>query len=237
MRVQSLRFLTWALLAPVLLAQISTFAVATSASSDLDDSPAVNTAAAIEVPEEPVVARAVDADAAPAAGTSVIRTRSFESREVLQGAPAPWYRSAIFSLIVVLAMIAAAAWLVRRYVPSFCASNTKVIEVLARSQIAPRQSLALVQVGRRVILVGISASRMDLLSEIDEGCEVAELVAQCGGKPPGTALEFNHLLRDQSNDFALLDEAEEPEPKLTAPPTRPPVEALLRRLKALQKSA
>jgi len=88
----------------------------------------------------------------------------------------PWYRNGLVSLAIVLGVIVAAAALARRLIPSVRASSSGLIEVVGRSHLAPKQSLALIRVGRRLLLVGLTAERVSTLCQIDEPGEVAELL-------------------------------------------------------------
>jgi flagellar protein FliO/FliZ len=147
--------------------------------------------------------------------------------------PRPWYRSAIGSLVIVLAVIAGAAWLVRRMVPAFRASESGAMVILARTPVSQRQAIALLQVGRRVLVLGLSPGRVDPLAEIEEPCEVAELLACAGGRAPGP--RFNRILAERADEFAADALADGHEEGLGA--NSKPIAALLRRLKLLQKSA
>ena len=133
---------------------------------------------------------------------------------------------------MVLAIIAGAAWLVRRMVPSLRAGESAGLHVFARTAISQRQTLVLVQVGRRVLVLGISPNRVDRLAEIDEPCEVAELAAGAGGK---LGPRFENMLEERVGDFTTGEVDEEGDVPLASQPA--PIPALLRRLKALQRSA
>ena len=92
--------------------------------------------------------------------------------------PAPWYRSGLMSLVVVLAAIAGLVLLVRRLVPSMRRMTGDVVEILGRNHLSPKQSLALVRIGRRLLLVGVTPERLNTLCEIDEPQEVADLLSR-----------------------------------------------------------
>lgn len=56
--------------------------------------------------------------------------------------------------------------------------SSRAITVLGRSALSPRQQLMLIQVGRRIVLVGSGGSEMRSLCEIGDPDEVAEVLAQ-----------------------------------------------------------
>ena len=94
---------------------------------------------------------------APALGDGAINERS-----------TPWYRTGIGALAVVLALVAGAYWVVRRWMPSARTVDAGVMKLVGRTGLTPKQSLALVQVGRRYVVVGVSPDRLDSLCEISE---------------------------------------------------------------------
>jgi flagellar biosynthetic protein FliO len=118
---------------------------------------------------------------------------------------APWYRSGLLSLAAVLVVIAAAAYLIRKLVPSVRMFNGGAIEILGRSHLTPKQSLALVRVGRRVLVIGVSVERLTTLCEIGEAEEVAELLVHSAGRrsgsPRGADAPFDELLGEAAVEF------------------------------------
>ncbi|HUU83358.1 MAG TPA: flagellar biosynthetic protein FliO [Phycisphaerae bacterium] len=123
--------------------------------------------------------------------------------------PIPWYRNGLLSLALVLAIIGGAAYLVRRLVPSMRMLNGGAIEILGRNHLTPKQSLALVHVGQRVVLVGVSPERINTLCEITSPEEVAELLVQTHGRRSASgrqrATRFDELLDDVADDFEEPD--------------------------------
>ncbi len=93
-------------------------------------------------------------------------------------------RRVIFSLGIVLALVFACRWLARWLFPSATVGrSTQVMKVLSRSVIAPKQQLLLIQVGRRLVVVGDSGQQMNALAEISDPDEVASLLGQLRNAP------------------------------------------------------
>ena len=71
---------------------------------------------------------------------------------------------------VVLVMIGAVAWCVKRYMPvqKIGALQKSSIEIVSRKSIGARQSLLLVKAGGRTLLIGRSPSTLNLISALDE---------------------------------------------------------------------
>jgi flagellar biosynthetic protein FliO len=80
------------------------------------------------------------------------------------------------SLSLVLALIAGTAYLLRRFLPgSQRVGRSSAIEILSRSVINPKQSLCLVRLGNKLLLVGLSPNHMSCLANIDEPEEIAQI--------------------------------------------------------------
>jgi flagellar biogenesis protein FliO len=56
------------------------------------------------------------------------------------------------------------------------------VQVLARCPVSHKQQILIVQVGRRLLVVGESAAGMNTLSEITDPDEVAVMMAQIGAR-------------------------------------------------------
>lgn len=171
------------------------------------------------------------------------------SASVPAGRPAdretPWYRSGVGALAIVLVVVAGGYWLVRRYLPSVRTTGSSALRVVARTSVTPKHHLALVQLGRRFVLVGVSGDRLQTLSEVTETQEVAEVAAQTGATLAGRPNGFDDLLVKESADYHEDPDADDAEDLAFASRTPTstqagsaragkPVADLLDRLRALQ---
>jgi flagellar protein FliO/FliZ len=77
----------------------------------------------------------------------------------------------MFGLIIVLAIIVAGAFLLRRF-GSFTTSANGALKVLAGLSIGPRERIVLLQAGEKQLVVGIAPGRIQTLCELDEPVEV-----------------------------------------------------------------
>lgn len=114
----------------------------------------------------------------------------------------------MISLATVVALIFGLRWLSRKMFPTAArASNPSAVRILARSPISPRQRILLLQVGRRVLIVGDTGGNLSSLGQITDADEIAALIAQskpvASGRNPVTA-PFN---RPQKGDAAPADDA------------------------------
>ena len=156
----------------------------------------------------------------------------------------PWYSSGVGALAIVLVVVAGGYWLVRRYLPSVRTTGSNALRVVARTSVTPKHHLALVQLGRRFVLVGVSGDRLQTLSEVTETQEVAEVAAQTGATLAGRPNGFDDLLAKESDDYHEDPDADDVEDLALSSQTPAqgvgsaragkPVADLLDRLRALQ---
>ncbi|RMF81313.1 MAG: hypothetical protein D6744_07280, partial [Planctomycetota bacterium] len=91
----------------------------------------------------------------------------------------PWWRS-IGSLAAVVALIVLLAWGYRAAATSGWnivgrPRRPGVVQVISRAALSPRQSICLVRVGPRMVLVGVTADHVRPLDVIDDAALVAQL--------------------------------------------------------------
>ncbi|MBI9017111.1 MAG: FliO/MopB family protein [Phycisphaerae bacterium] len=81
------------------------------------------------------------------------------------------------SLILVIIVIFGIALAVRRFMPGGkVLGNITAVKVLSRTAIGPRQSLCLVRLGSRILLVGLSSGHMTTLQSIDDPDEISRIM-------------------------------------------------------------
>ena len=98
------------------------------------------------------------------------------------------------------------------------AGGTAGIEVLARNSINPKQSLCLVKLGSRLVLLGVSPQQVSALETISEPEEIALVMGQLERhKPYSISNSFGKLLRRETKNYAGGKGAEENAEPLTGP--------------------
>lgn len=112
------------------------------------------------------------------------------------------------SLGIVIAIIIVARIVMRKMFPAASVGrSSQVIRVLSRSVLAPKQQFLLLQVGKRLIVVGDTGASMNALAEITDPEEVSSLVGQLASEHVTSAsTAFGALFRRASNEFAPADE-------------------------------
>jgi flagellar biogenesis protein FliO len=186
--------------------------------------------------------RALQAE--PAAEDRTLRRGVAKKTPEAAATPAPggpsvspgWLRTGL-SLGGVVALIVVLAYLSRKIPLVYRGRRPGVIEVISRTQLSAKQSLCLVRVGPRMVLIGASGDRLSRLDVIED----PELTAQIAGlarqaSPDSSTREFSARLDDEAVRYALGDgqggetDAVESEPALLAIKER--LVGTIRRLKA-----
>ena len=114
----------------------------------------------------------------------------------------------MLSLAVVLGLIFVLRWGAQRLFGKTVASRaSRAVQVLSRNVISPKQQLLVVQVGRRLVVVGDSGQQMNALCEITDPDEITALVGQLHEeKGEITGNPFGALFGRAGSQFAKDDE-------------------------------
>ena len=91
-------------------------------------------------------------------------------------------------LLLVIALIPVSLWLVKRLQQLQAPGQARAMELLAQLALGPRERVVAVRVGRRVLVLGVSAQQVSMLVELDEGLET-------GVEPPAGRPDFGATLR------------------------------------------
>lgn len=153
------------------------------------------------------------------------------------GQPVPWYRTGLGALTIVLVLVGLFAWMVKRWVPGARTGETDLLRVVARASLSPKHNVALVRVGHRFVLVGISGDKVNGLCEISEPDEVAYLANRTGTSMKRGTSGFDDLMFREEAGYHEA-EALPDKPRAASPAERlrirEPLKDLLRRLRTLQ---
>jgi len=122
-------------------------------------------------------------------------------------------RRVALSLAGVITLILLLRVALRKLFPQAgAARSSAVARVLARTVIAPKQQVILLQVGRRVVVVGDCGTQMTPLAEITDADEIALLVGQVEqDKSGGASRAFGGLFHRARKPFE--EPADEPAPQ------------------------
>ncbi len=160
------------------------------------------------------------ADAAPAANEAQRRlapptaaaprsagpdARAATSRQLPNfGLPVQSISTTVAALAVVIGCFLICTWLVRRGTrKSGGALPRDVVSVLGRMPLAARNMAQLLRVGNKLILVSLTPSGAETLTEVTDPAEVDRLVGLCHqADPHSTTKAFEHVFRQMSLESA-----------------------------------
>jgi flagellar biogenesis protein FliO len=110
----------------------------------------------------------------------------------------------VSSLAIVLGLFAVLAWFSKRFAPAGSAALPKeAVELLGRAPLAGRQTMQLIRVGNRLLLVALSTSGAETLTEITDPVEVEHLAGLCrGGKSDSASASFSRVLSQLATEPA-----------------------------------
>lgn len=131
-----------------------------------------------------------------------------------------WWKS-LLPLLIVLVLIGAMAALVKRYAPQRLRANLAgggVIDMIARQHLTPKQSVALLKIGRRIVVVGMTPDRITRLDTIEDSEEVAELIGRAGSSRPDSL--SSSFQREVLKQVAVYDPSADGKGKTKARDTR-----------------
>jgi len=183
----------------------------------------------------------VEGPAEPVARPIKRRARIDRPRAIKQkaGTGVQWYRNGFVALGAVLLLIAIVAWGLKRFGPKGQLGGS-AIRILSRSHLSPKQSLALIRVSDRVMLVGITPDRISHLTTFDDPVGVDILTASTNASAVPRDEPFGGLLDSESMLFEVDDDVEEHGSSAdlgTVRQTRRNLKSLLGRVKALKETA
>lgn len=131
----------------------------------------------------------------------ILRTGATEASEAVQ---VPWYRSGAVSLLVVLGVIVAAALLAKRVFKSSHILGGDTLRVLCRSHLSSKQSVALMQMGGKLVFVGITSESIRTLRTVEDAEEAALLRGQLRAGTLGAGAgetQFDKVLTREADRF------------------------------------
>lgn len=115
------------------------------------------------------------------------RQQSNERRSRVPKSPAGAATTVIASLAVVLGLFAIIVWLARRVGPKGTATLPgEAVETLGRAPLSGRQEMHLVRVGNKLLLLSVTPTSAETLTEITDPAEIDRLAGICRQNQPGS---------------------------------------------------
>ena len=150
---------------------------------------------------------------------------------------APWYRTPYVALAGVLLLIGTLAKMAKRCVPAARPLAAHALQIIGRMPLSAKQSVVLLHIGNRLVLIGVTTDRMQTLAEIRDLQEVSLLLGRVAGAAGRTEDAFQTSLSTELDHFEQTEEeADTPEPatQATLEQTKDQLQSLLGRLRSLQ---
>ncbi|MFA7237640.1 MAG: flagellar biosynthetic protein FliO [Phycisphaeraceae bacterium] len=152
------------------------------------------------------------------------------------GGSGGWVVQTMLALGLVIALIFALRWLLKRLTGWGGATGAHradaLVEVLARSTIAPKTSVLFLKIHERIVVAGQTPAGLDTLTEFDDPDQVAAILTQIqAARPHSISRAFGSLLKQADKDYAPGDEQEH-----IVDRTRDSMSGLLGRIRSLKKN-
>jgi flagellar protein FliO/FliZ len=75
----------------------------------------------------------------------------------------------VFALLLVIALMFGLAWALKRYGPIARAKKSFGLTVIGQVALDAKANLALIRIGRSILLLGVTQTSINLLKDLDEG--------------------------------------------------------------------
>jgi flagellar biogenesis protein FliO len=107
----------------------------------------------------------------------------------------------ITSLAVVLGLFAIVVWFARRANPKgYATLPGEVVETLGRAPLSGRQEMHLVRVGKKLLLLSVTQTGAETLTEITDPAEIDRLAGICQQHQPGSiTASFREVFAQMGN--------------------------------------
>lgn len=139
----------------------------------------------------------------------------------------------LWPLLAVLVVIGVMSLVIKKFMPTRkFAFNSDVLRIVSRTPVGPKQTLMLVKLGRRLLLLGVSPEQIQALTTVDDPDQVAVLLGEAAsGRADSMTRAFETSIREESEAYVpeLDDEAEED----ATVATRGQVQGLLNKVRQL----
>ena len=164
------------------------------------------TARAVEAPVEPPASAAssVEKDVVRRGSSPATTQPGSTTSSLVRSTPGLDVKRVFYSLAIVLCLIVGLRYGGKLLFPgaqSFKAS--RAVQVVSRNVIAPKQQVLVLQVGRRVVVVGDTGQHLNTLCEITDPDEVASLLGQIrDAERDPVAKTFSSLFGRANSNYA-----------------------------------
>ncbi len=142
----------------------------------------------------------------------------------------------VLALSVVIGALVGGVWLLRKMAPGVASgSDNRLIEIVSRSAVGPKQSLLLVRTGSRLLLLGVSPDSMQKLSEFDAASGPGAVPGAQAATAGERAKPFGTMIRDMVSGFRATPVGEFEAEEAVEFRVRREIDAIRRKLSAWEE--
>jgi flagellar biogenesis protein FliO len=129
-------------------------------------------------------------------------SNSTASDEGMRPGSMSWILKTLTGLGLVVGLALLVRWVYIRLGGTVATSSSPVVEVLSRTNVAPRSHVMLLRVGGRVLVVSDSSAGMRTLASLEDDQEVADILgAVSASKPNSISKGFGQFLNRFNEDY------------------------------------
>ncbi|MCH7886873.1 MAG: flagellar biosynthetic protein FliO [Candidatus Marinimicrobia bacterium] len=115
----------------------------------------------------------------------------------------------IGALLLIMVLIYGFVWLLRYFMSkkSFGNPTSEYIRVVSTTYVAPKKSVALIQVYDKAVLIGITENSMNMLTELNKDSGWQDLVQETGGAKRGAgsfSRKLSKAIKDNFNKGKII---------------------------------
>jgi flagellar biosynthetic protein FliO len=111
-----------------------------------------------------------------------------------------WRVYDLIPLGIVLGLIVVVALVIKRFMPARSLLGGAGLEILTRLNVSSKQSVAVVKVGKRLLVLGICPERINTLCVIEDPVEMAEYLGEIAARQPSSITQAFKNSFDQEVD-------------------------------------
>jgi flagellar biogenesis protein FliO len=123
-----------------------------------------------------------------------------------------WWQTALVLAIVLGAMWVVLRWLRKRGIGVSFGGSDSAVQVLNRGYLAGKHQMVLVRFGERILLLGVTPQSINVLSEISNPEEAAQVLGRLAGAKAGSASrDFQQAITEAADEYVEPGAAAVPE--------------------------
>jgi flagellar biogenesis protein FliO len=113
-----------------------------------------------------------------------------------------WVQTFGILAVVLAVMVLVLKWLRRAGLGGLAGGSTAAVQILSRGYLTNKHQMVLVRFGGRILLLGLGPQNLDVLSEVSDSAEAAQILARLeGGKPGSISRDFRQTIDEAVKQY------------------------------------